>query len=48
MTEYEVDGEIRKLYVHRKGATRAFGPGRKEIPQVFRQVGQPVMVPEGS
>lgn len=42
--EHDVDGEIKNLYVHRKGATRAFGPGRKEIPQVFRQVGQPVMI----
>lgn len=40
-----VDGKPRKLCVHRKGATRAFGPGVKELPPLFRQTGQPVMVP---
>ena len=35
----------KKLIVHRKGATRAFGPGRKEIPQDYRDVGQPVLIP---
>ena len=39
-------GKINKtVYVHRKGATRAFGPGRKEIPQEYRDVGQPVLIP---
>ncbi len=33
------------VYVHRKGATRAFGPGRKEIPLEYRKVGQPVIIP---
>ena len=32
------------VYVHRKGSTRNFGPGRKEIPAVYRDVGQPVLV----
>lgn len=40
-----VEGKARELCVHRKGATRAFGPGRKEIPAKYRQVGQPVIVP---
>ena len=31
--------------VHRKGATRAFGPGRKEIPEIYREIGQPVLIP---
>lgn len=35
----------RTVYVHRKGATRAFGPGRKEITQEYRDVGQPVLIP---
>ena len=35
----------RRVCVHRKGATRAFGPGRREIPQEFRAVGQPVIIP---
>ncbi|MDD6286454.1 RtcB family protein [uncultured Methanosphaera sp.] len=39
-------GKINKtVYVHRKGATRAFGPGRKEIPEEYRSVGQPVLLP---
>ena len=42
---YEVDGEPRRLCVHRKGATRAFGPGRSEIPARYREIGQPVIVP---
>jgi tRNA-splicing ligase RtcB (3'-phosphate/5'-hydroxy nucleic acid ligase) len=43
--EYEIDGEMKKVYVHRKGATRAFGPGHKEIPKVYRKVGQPIIIP---
>jgi len=39
-----VDGVKRKLYVHRKGATRAFGPGHPEIPQALRDAGQPVLI----
>lgn len=39
-------GKIKKtVYVHRKGATRSFGPGQKEIPQEYRDVGQPVLIP---
>jgi tRNA-splicing ligase RtcB len=37
--------EGRRLCVHRKGATRAFGPGHPEIPKRYRSVGQPVLVP---
>jgi len=40
-----VDGEERKLCVHRKGATRAFGPGERDVPERYRKVGQPVLVP---
>ncbi len=40
-----VDGSTRTLCVHRKGATRSFGPGRDEIPDVYRQTGQPVIIP---
>lgn len=39
-----VDGKMRRLYVHRKGATRAFGPGSKELPERYRKVGQPLFV----
>jgi tRNA-splicing ligase RtcB len=40
-----VEGEKVKVCVHRKGATRAFGPGRVELPEVYRSLGQPVLVP---
>jgi len=40
-----IDGQEKKVCIHRKGATRSFGPGRKEIPEVYREVGQPVIIP---
>ncbi len=43
--EHKIDGESKKVYVHRKGATRAFGPGSKDIPQDYRDIGQPVLIP---
>lgn len=43
--EHNVDGNKRTLCVHRKGATRSFGPGRSEIPSAYREVGQPVIIP---
>jgi tRNA-splicing ligase RtcB len=42
---HEVDGQERRLCVHRKGATRAFPAGRAEVPAKYRDVGQPVLVP---
>ncbi len=39
-----VDGERRDLFVHRKGATRAFGPGHESLPAPLRGVGQPVLI----
>jgi len=42
--EHRVDGKVRKLYVHRKGATRAFGPGHPDIPEPLRAAGQPVLI----
>lgn len=39
-----VDGQERILYVHRKGATRAFGPGHPDLPERYRDVGQPVII----
>jgi len=42
---YEVDGQMKKLCVHRKGATRSFGPGSEELNPLFQQTGQPVLVP---
>jgi tRNA-splicing ligase RtcB len=43
--DHVVDGKKTKLIVHRKGATRAFGPGHREVTPVYRDVGQPVLVP---
>jgi tRNA-splicing ligase RtcB len=43
--EHLVDGESRRVVVHRKGATRAFGPGDARVPEPYRAVGQPVMIP---
>ena len=45
MEQYEVDGKLRNLCVHRKGATRAFGPNHPEIAEAFRDLGQPVIIP---
>ncbi len=45
MEEHEVDGRRRTLCVHRKGATRAFGPGHPELPDRYRPIGQPVTIP---
>jgi tRNA-splicing ligase RtcB (3'-phosphate/5'-hydroxy nucleic acid ligase) len=42
---HDVDGVKQKLIVHRKGATRAFGPGNSEIPEAYLQTGQPVLIP---
>jgi tRNA-splicing ligase RtcB len=43
--EHEVDGGRRKLCVHRKGATRAFGPRHPELPSRYAPIGQPVIIP---
>jgi tRNA-splicing ligase RtcB len=42
---YEIDGRRCEVLVHRKGATRAFPPGSREIPADYRETGQPVFVP---
>jgi len=42
---HTVDGENRELYVHRKGATRAFLAGHPELPAAYRDAGQPVIIP---
>ncbi|XSG84436.1 MAG: RtcB family protein [Methylohalobius sp. ZOD2] len=39
-----IDGKSKEVFVHRKGATRAFGPGHPEIPESLRSVGQPVII----
>jgi tRNA-splicing ligase RtcB len=43
--EHEVDGRRKRLCVHRKGATRAFPAGHEAVPEDYRDVGQPVLVP---
>jgi tRNA-splicing ligase RtcB len=45
LEEHEVGGRVRTLCVHRKGATRAFGPGHPELPDRYRDIGQPVIIP---
>ncbi len=42
---HHIDGKRMQLCVHRKGATRAFGPGSAELPMAYRDIGQPVLVP---
>ena len=44
LEEHEVAGRRRRLYVHRKGATRAFGPGHAALPPEYKAVGQPVLI----
>jgi len=43
--KHVIDGKRMDACVHRKGATRSFGPGREEIPEVYRSVGQPIIIP---
>ncbi|MEM1606531.1 MAG: RtcB family protein [Candidatus Bathyarchaeia archaeon] len=43
--EHTVDGKTVKVWVHRKGATRAFPPGHKDVPADYRSLGQPVIIP---
>ncbi|MFQ6012652.1 MAG: intein-containing RctB family protein [Thermoplasmata archaeon] len=45
LEEHRVDGSRKQVYVHRKGATRAFPPGNPEIPLRYRDIGQPVLIP---
>lgn len=44
LEEHSIDGKIKKILIHRKGATRSFGPGQKELPEIYRGTGQPVIV----
>ena len=43
--KHKVDGQLKSVVVHRKGATRAFPAHRDEIPQKYREIGQPVFIP---
>ena len=42
--EHAIDGEKQRLFVHRKGATRAFGPGHPDLPEALKAIGQPVLI----
>jgi len=42
--EHAIDGEKKRLFVHRKGATRAFGPGHTDLPEALKTIGQPVLI----
>ncbi|HKZ79064.1 MAG TPA: RtcB family protein [Pyrinomonadaceae bacterium] len=42
--EHAIDGEKKRLFVHRKGATRAFGPGHTDLPDTLKPLGQPVLI----
>jgi tRNA-splicing ligase RtcB len=42
--EYEIDGQEHRVYVHRKGATRAFPPQHSALPKKYREVGQPALI----
>ena len=44
LEEHEIEGVRRMVYIHRKGATRAFGPGHPALPEAFAEVGQPVLI----
>jgi tRNA-splicing ligase RtcB len=45
LEEHTIDGKRKKVWVHRKGATRAFPPGHPEVPDIYRGIGQPVIIP---
>jgi tRNA-splicing ligase RtcB len=45
LEEHTFENKKVKVYVHRKGATRAFAKGREEIPKKYRSIGQPVLIP---
>ena len=44
LEQHRLNGESRQLFVHRKGATRAFGPGHPDLPPALRPIGQPVLI----
>jgi len=45
LEHHTVDGKKKKLCVHRKGATRAFPPNHRDVPEDYRSIGQPVLIP---
>jgi len=45
LEKHRVDGTEKKVWVHRKGATRAFPPGHSDVPPMYQKIGQPVLIP---
>ncbi len=45
MEQYEIDGQLQRVCIHRKGATRAFPANHPAVPEKYRAVGQPVLIP---
>jgi tRNA-splicing ligase RtcB len=43
--QHQIEGKTYQVCVHRKGATRAFGPGSEDLPSEYKKIGQPVLVP---
>jgi tRNA-splicing ligase RtcB len=43
--DHRIDGALKRVFVHRKGATRAFPPGHEAVPKAYREIGQPVLIP---
>jgi tRNA-splicing ligase RtcB len=44
LERHRVNGELKDVLIHRKGATRAFGPGMEDVPNIYRETGQPVII----
>ncbi len=44
LEQHDIDGVMKQVYVHRKGATRAYGPGHPDLPPALRAAGQPVLI----
>ena len=45
MEEHEIAGSVKKVFLHRKGATRAFPPGHPELSEAYQKTGQPILLP---
>ena len=45
LENHKINGKIKELIVHRKGATRAFAPHHSELPEIYKETGQPVIIP---
>jgi len=43
--KHTIDNQTKEVCIHRKGATRSFGPGREELPKIYKETGQPVIIP---